>query len=96
MTTPPSIRRAEMATLDEGQVRQLLVVVAGDRLEALLVMALAAGMRRGELMTLKWADIDLDKLHFKCGGRFSAHHTAGSQESPSRAIAAGVSRCHRH
>ena len=29
-------------------------------LEALLVMALATGMRRGELMTLKWADIDLD------------------------------------
>jgi integrase len=60
MTTPPSIRRGEMATLDEAQVRKLLAVVAGDRLEALLVMALATGMRRGELMTLKWADIDLD------------------------------------
>jgi integrase len=33
---------------------------AGDRLEALFVLALATGMRQGELLELKWRDVDLD------------------------------------
>jgi integrase len=33
---------------------------AGDRLEALYVLAVHTGMRRGELLGLKWQDVDLD------------------------------------
>ncbi len=32
----------------------------GDRLEALYVLAVATGMRRGELLGLKWSDVDLE------------------------------------
>jgi integrase len=32
----------------------------GDRLEALYVLALHTGMRRGELLGLKWDDVDLE------------------------------------
>jgi integrase len=34
-------------------------VGAGGRLEALYVMALTLGLRRGELLGLRWSDIDL-------------------------------------
>ena len=32
----------------------------GSRLEALLLLALTTGMRRGELLALRWSDVDLD------------------------------------
>jgi integrase len=38
----------------------LLNEVRGDRLEALYVLAVTTGMRRGELLGLKWSDIDLE------------------------------------
>jgi integrase len=33
----------------------------GDRFEALYVLALTTGMRRGELLGLKWTDVDLER-----------------------------------
>jgi integrase len=34
-------------------------VIQGERLEALYVLALTTGLRRGELLALRWDDIDL-------------------------------------
>jgi len=42
------------------EARRLLEAARGDRLEAFYVLALHTGMRRGELLGLKWADVDLD------------------------------------
>src|SRR5215210_7162392 len=41
------------------QVRTLLDTISGDRLEALYVVAVTAGLRRGELQGLRWEDLDL-------------------------------------
>jgi integrase len=38
----------------------LLEAARGDRLEALYVLAIHTGMRRGELLGLKWGDVDLE------------------------------------
>ncbi|MEJ7818776.1 MAG: site-specific integrase, partial [Rubrobacteraceae bacterium] len=37
-----------------------LDTVSGDRLEALYVVAVTAGLRQGELLGLKWEDVDLE------------------------------------
>lgn len=42
------------------QGRRLLNAARGDRLYALYVLALALGLRRAELLGLRWRDIDLD------------------------------------
>ncbi|GAB3213892.1 hypothetical protein GCM10027294_49490 [Marinactinospora endophytica] len=42
---------------------------AGDRFHALYVLALCLGLRRGELLGLRWQDVDLD------AGRLEAAHT---------------------
>ena len=38
----------------------LFEFVRGDRLEALYVLAITTGLRQGELLGLKWGDVDLE------------------------------------
>jgi integrase len=61
----PPLARSEIHPLLEGQARALLAAVQGERLCPLYVAALATGMRQGELLALRWRDVDLD-------GRFLA------------------------
>ena len=60
MVDVPRMQHHEMTTLSEEQVALLLDVARGDRLEALYVLAVVTGMRQGELLALKWRDVDLD------------------------------------
>jgi integrase len=55
----PQPKNPEMRTLNQEQVGAFLEAARGDRLEALYVLALATGMRRSELLGLKWEDVDL-------------------------------------
>lgn len=57
---PPQPRKAEISPLDTEQVRALLDTVSGERVEALYTVAVSAGLRQGELLGLRWEDIDLE------------------------------------
>jgi integrase len=57
----PRITREEIDPLDQDEARRLLEASRGDRLEALYVLALNTGMRQGELLALKWDDVDLER-----------------------------------
>ena len=59
LAVPPRLARREMTTLSPEQARQLLQAAAGDRLEALYTLALSTGMRQGELLALRWRDVNL-------------------------------------
>ncbi len=54
----PRRKRYEFQTLNQEQIHQFLAAATSHRLEALFVLALATGMRKGELMALKWQDIN--------------------------------------
>ena len=56
---PPSRRRGEMRVLSVDEARRLLAAAAGTPMHALLYTALETGARRGELLALRWADVDL-------------------------------------
>lgn len=47
------------------QVHKLLESVRGQRLEMLLTLALTTGMRRGEMLALRWTDVDLERQTVK-------------------------------
>jgi integrase len=49
-----------MATWTAVELRAFLASVAEDRLRAAWVLIIATGMRRGELLGLRWSDLDLD------------------------------------
>ena len=58
--TPPRLLRKEIKPLSSEQVQTFLKSSEGDRLEAIYVLAITTGLRQGELLGLKWEDIDLD------------------------------------
>ncbi len=59
MLKPPRRGKREMMTLSVLEVRRFLDVVSDDRFYALYVLALSTGMREGELLALRWQDVDL-------------------------------------
>jgi integrase len=57
---PPQARREEIRPLNRDQVCDLFEAVRDDRLEAMYIVAVTTGLRRGELQGLKWEDLDLE------------------------------------
>lgn len=56
---PPKIPRKEITPLSPEQARTFLETACGDRLAALYVLAIHTGLRQGELLALRWDDVDL-------------------------------------
>jgi len=44
----------------QSEARTFLASIKGDRLEALWVLLLSSGLRRGEALALRWSDIEID------------------------------------
>src|SRR5215208_132404 len=87
----PSPATEEMRPLSADEARRLLDAAKGDRLEALYVLAVHTGMRRGELLGLKWSDVDLE------GGIVSVRRTLTRTDNGKR-VALGdpkTKRSHR-
>lgn len=61
LVEPPPIDRKEMQVLTGSQAQRLLQAAAGDRFEALYVLAVTTGMRQGELLALRWREVDLER-----------------------------------
>jgi len=65
----PRPKKKEVNSLTAEQALCLLKASRGERFEALYVVALTAGLREGELLGLKWEDVDLE------GGKLSVRRT---------------------
>jgi integrase len=56
----PAVARPKLRVWSPEQTRAFLNAVASDRLFAAWLLAATTGMRRGELLGLRWADVDLN------------------------------------
>jgi integrase len=56
----PKRNRTAMATWTGPELERFLAQVKGDRLAALWTFAALSGARRGEVVGLRWADLDLE------------------------------------
>lgn len=61
VSPPRETQSRERQVLTPEQAQQLLLAAKGHRLEAMVTVALATGMRRGELLALCWNDIDFSQ-----------------------------------
>jgi integrase len=64
----PRAEKPAIAPLTPEQARALLGAVRGDPLEALYRVALSLGLRRGEVLALRWEDIDFNQQELKVTG----------------------------
>jgi integrase len=61
LVTPPTVRREEVRPPTVDQARWFMEVLGNDRLRALYVVALSLGLRQGEILGLRWEDVDLEE-----------------------------------
>ena len=59
----PKEEHSEPDVMTVEEARRFLRAIVGDRLEALYLLAVTTGLRRSELLGLKWTDLDLDRGH---------------------------------
>lgn len=61
---PPKLRThgsTEMQTWTAGQLRTFLTAIRDNRIGAAYLLAATTGMRRGEVLGLRWADVDFPR-----------------------------------
>jgi integrase len=60
LVKPPRVPKRLPHVFSETEAAQFLALAKGHRLEAIFTVALALGLREGEILGLQWQDIDLD------------------------------------
>jgi integrase len=58
---PPRFEAKEMHVVDAAGVTRLLRAAQETDLQAIVAVAIGTGLRRGELLALRWSDVDLDQ-----------------------------------
>lgn len=59
--SPPPVASTEIEILRPDDLKKVLAHVKGTGLQFLTATVLGTGMRRGELLALRWLDLDLDR-----------------------------------
>jgi integrase len=103
--SPPKVEAREIEIVTGEQIASVLSKLEGHELYPIVALALATGMRRGELLALRWEDVDLDNATLKVersleesdrGLRFKAPKTKhGRRPIPLPPTAIEVLRVHR-
>jgi integrase len=75
-------RKKEINPLTPEQARAFLEAARGDRYYALYVLAVYYGLRQGELLGLKWADLDLDTNTLQIRRTMSESRIGRIEEQP--------------
>lgn len=83
VTLPKKVRK-EIHPMSKGQIHQFLAAIANDRMFAAYYLLLATGMRRGELLGLKWSDIDFNNKCLRINRALAKTNTCGAQFSDTK------------
>jgi len=57
---PPRLKRTETKIIDQARSVELLRAADGKSIYLPVLLAITTGMRRGEILALRWKDLSLD------------------------------------
>ena len=60
LVKPPKVERKEMQTIDTGQTVDVIEAARGSRMLIPILLGVLCGLRRGEVVALRWRSVDLD------------------------------------
>jgi integrase len=66
---PPNIVRSKPKAITGDDAVRLVETLAGDWKEPIVILALSAGLRRGEVLGLRWKDVDLNSGKLSVNGQ---------------------------
>ena len=82
----PRVERKEVKPPTGEQVQTFISALNGERLEALFTVGLALGLRRGEVLGLRWEDVNFENRAIsvkqavqRSGGKYSSGEKQGSK-----------------
>lgn len=90
----PKVEHQEMAPLSAEQTQRLLDAIRHTRIYWPALIALATGMRRGEILALRWRNVDLDRGNLRVVESLE-QTKAGLRAKAQRAKRRGRSPCRR-
>ena len=82
--------KKEMRALSPEEARKFLEAVRGDRLEALYLLAITTGLREGELLGLRWRDVDLERRALSVRQQLTRTRDGHSFTTPKRGMVGTV------
>ena len=82
----PKVEHKEMKTLTADQLSAFFQEAKDSSVYELYYLDLATGLRRGELLGLKWADVDLDRGHLTAERQGSGSTTENEKRLPHTAV----------
>ncbi len=59
----PKVERREIEVLEPAESAALLATARTTRMFPIIFLALGTGLRRGEVLGLRWSDVDLEQAH---------------------------------
>jgi integrase len=60
LVKPPKVERKEMQTINTGQTVNVIEAARGTRMLIPVLLGVLCGLRRGEVVALRWRSVDLD------------------------------------
>lgn len=84
LAASPPVRRPEMRALSDLETRALFAALERERLRPLVITAATLGLRLGELVALRWSDLDLDSASLtvrRTGTRIRGVYIEGQPKS---------------
>ncbi|MGE0541496.1 MAG: tyrosine-type recombinase/integrase [Dehalococcoidia bacterium] len=82
LTDAPRWNRRHVEAMTDAEARALLALFDGDRFGGIYTTALALGLRRGEVLGLRWSDVDFDAGTLAIGGQFQYYDGAWCYMEP--------------
>lgn len=82
---PPKDEHVEKPVMSVAEAMLFLEAIRGNRLEALYLLAVTTGMRRGEMLGLRWEDLDLEADTLKVSRSLDTYYGPAQENAPKRA-----------